>query len=164
MKQALVMLLLCGAAHAEPTWITVPGEGWSVKLDAPPMTNIKGEREGRRFKYLASNTETGVTFSIHTETAAADNKDSCRATYWARGSTNPTLVKESVRQFESDAASFVTHRSEGSYKGTPFKTANGHAYLVKGGLCLDVHVSHWPYRDDSEALVEKVLRSVSIAD
>ncbi|MBX3656706.1 MAG: hypothetical protein KF686_21230 [Ramlibacter sp.] len=128
------------------------------------MMNIKGERDGRHFQYLASSTETGVTFSIHTETLGADSNESCRSTYWSRGAGNPTLIKDSVKLFESDIASFVTHRSEGVYKGTAFKTANGHAYLVKNGVCVDVHVSHWPYRDTSEALVEQLLRSVGTAN
>jgi len=164
MKKALVLLLVAGAAHAETSYLTVPGEGWSMKFDAPAMTDVKGKMDSRSFGYLASSTQTGVTISIYTETDGSSDNETCRRIYWGKGLENPNLVKDSVKLFETNSAKYVTHRSEGVYRGTAFKTANGHAFFVKNGLCVDVHVSHWPYRDDSEAIVEKILRSVSIVE
>lgn len=164
MKHALLLLLLSCAAHAETSYLTVPGEGWSMKIETPTMTRTKGELDGRHFSYMASSTETGVTFSMYTETDGGEDAETCRKTYWTKSLNSPNVERSSAKLFESGVLKFVTHKSEGVYKGTAFKTANGHAYFVKKGLCVDVHVSHWPYRDGSEALVEGILRSVAVVE
>jgi hypothetical protein len=159
-----ILLLLPLAAVAEIQYITIPGEGWHLKLDAPPLTNTEAQSRGRIFRYLASSVETGVTVSVNTETQASKSNAECRDRYWAKQRTNPMLVKGSEAAFEDDAAYYSTYRSEGVYKGQPFKTANAHAYIVKDGICADVHVSHWPYTEESESLVEDIVTSIAIVD
>ncbi|MFA5938873.1 MAG: hypothetical protein WC809_05920 [Sinimarinibacterium sp.] len=158
----MLLFLFSTIARAEPFYITIPGEGWSLKVDAPPMTSVKGTSEGRIYQYMASSVETGLTLSLHTETEGGRSNQECRETYWRLAQRNPTLVKDTVTLSGSEQALFATHLSEGVYKGEAFKTANGHAYLAKNGLCIDLHASHWPYDVSSEKRVEEILRSVTI--
>lgn len=157
----IAALLLPTIALAETHYITVPGEGWSLKLELPPVANAKSQTEGRRFQYLG-NTRSGVTLSLYAELDGAQSHEACRETFWAKSLNNPNLVKDSAKLFATESAAFATHLSEGSYQGKPFKTANGHAYFVNMGLCMDLHVSHYPYGEGSEKQVEDILRSAAI--
>ena len=57
---------------------------------------------------------------------------------------------------------YATHLSEGEYKGQPFKLAAGHAYFVKNGVCVDLHVSHFPFSDKSDKIVKDIIVSSKI--
>lgn len=163
MNKLLVLLLLVpGAALAETLYVTVPGEGWALKLEAPAVTNVKAASANRRFQYMGSSVESGITLSLHAETEGIKSNDECRETFWSKGLSNPNLVKATVKLVASERAALVTHQSEGTFKGQAFKTANGHAYFVKNGLCMDLHVSHFPYAESSEKQVEAILRSIAI--
>jgi hypothetical protein len=164
MRHPLLALLLCAGttvACAEPLYITVPAEGWTLKLDTPAMTNTRGTSDGRRFQYQASSVETGITLSLHSETEGGGSNDACRDIYWKKSLGSP-MTKSDIHLSASDNALLVTHLTDVVYQGKPQKTANGHAYFVKNGLCMDLHVSHWPYQNGSEKRVEAVLRSLVI--
>lgn len=158
MKRILLMLLLPLAASAEPFYVTVPGEGWSLKVDAPPMTRMGGEVKDRRLQFMASSLESGVTLSLHSETTGGGSSSECRDRYWPLSLGSPT-VKTEIQLSGAGDFLFVTHLAEAELKGVKHKTANGHAYFVKNGLCMDLHVSHWPYQQGSEKRVEQILRS-----
>lgn len=164
MRVLLIFLLLPFSVQAEPVYITIPGEGWHITFDAPPLTHTEAKAKGRIFRYLASSVETGVTISVNTETEGAEDNAQCRETYWTKTQTNPMLVKGSETEFENDTAYFSSYRSEGEYKGQPFKTANAHAYIARDGVCADIHVSHWPYTEESDAIVAAIVTSVAVVD
>lgn len=161
MKRVLWLLLLPLTIHAETFYATVPGEGWSLKVDAPPMTHLKGEASGRRYRLVASSVETGITLSLHSEVNGAGSSAECKDTYWPLSRDN-LVVKSDIQMSETSDFQFVTHLSEVELRGIRYKTANGHAYFVKNGLCLDLHVSHWPYQQGSEKRVEDILRSAVV--
>lgn len=158
----LLLLLVPAAAFGEALYVTVPGEGWTLKLNAPSITSARGTLEGRRFQFMGSSVESGITLSLHSETEGSKSNDECRDTFWSRGKANPNIVKGSVTQSSGERAAFVNHLSERTFQGKPFKTANGHAYFVRNGLCMDLHVSHYPYVEGSEKQVDDVLRSVAV--
>ncbi len=163
MKFPLLAALLCTGtiACADTLYITVPAEGWSLQLDTTAMTNTRGNSDGRRFQYQASSVETGFTLSLHTETEGGSSNDACRETYWKKNQNSPT-TKSDIQLSASGNALLVTHLTELVYQGKAQKTANGHAYFVKNGLCMDLHVSHWPYQSGSEKRVDAVLRSLLV--
>lgn len=164
MRLLLIFLLMPFAVQAEPVYITIPGEGWHLTIDTPPLTHTEARAKGRIFRYLASSVETGVTVSVNTEIEGSRDNAECRETFWSKTQTAPTMVKGSEREFENDTAHFSTYRSEGVFQGQAFKTANAHAYIARDGVCADVHVSHWPYKEDSDELVAAIITSVTIID
>ena len=159
---AVLLLIASSAVIAEDTYITIPGEGWSLKLDTPAITSSKSEVEGRILKYVGSSVETGVTLSVNTELEASKNNQQCFDVFWAKAQKNPMMVKSSINIFIDEKAMYATHRSEGEYKGQPFKTANGHAYFAYNGICVDLHVSHWPLSDKSDEIVKTIILSAAI--
>ena len=164
MRIAALLLLMPLAAIAETRYITIPGEGWHLTVDAPPLTNSEAMSTGRIFRFLASSVETGVTVSVNTETQGSQSNAACREKHWTRQRTNPMLVKGSESIFEDDTAFYSAYRSEGIFQGQPFKTANAHAYIAKDGICADVHVSHWPYTEESDSIVADIVTSIAIVD
>jgi hypothetical protein len=72
------------------------------------------------------------------------------------------MKKSDINLSGSDNALFATHLMETVLQGTTQKTANGHAYFAKNGLCMDLHVSHWPYQPGSEKRVETILKSLAV--
>jgi hypothetical protein len=157
-------MLLSIPLHAETTYITIPGEGWTLKVETPPLTSSKSELEGRVLRYLGSSVETGISLSINTETESSSDNIQCFEIHWKKAQNNPIMVKTSIKEFSDEKAMYATHTSEGEYQGQAFKTANGHAYFVKNGICVDLHVSHWPYTEKSEDAVEGVIKSFAIID
>ncbi len=161
MKSWLFLLLMPLLAQAESFYLTVPGEGWSLQLDAPAIDSIKGERKGRYYRVTAMSLSSGVTFSLHSETEASGSHAECREKYWALSQTAP-WKRENIRLFDVANFAYVSHTTEVAYQGQLVKTANGHAYFVKNGLCMDLHVSHYPLQEGSEQRVEAILRSATV--
>jgi len=160
----LLALVLSPIANAEETYITMPNENWTLKLETPPITSIEMKARNRIIRYLGSSVETGVTISVSSEIEASSSNEECFKAFWAKAQLNPVMVKPSIKTRNDVKAYYATHQSEGEYKGQPFKTANGHAYFAKDGICIDLHVSHWPFTEKSEGIVSSILESIQIIE
>ena len=158
---SFVFLAFATVATAEPTIVTVPGKGWHFLIDVPPVRTSEGQNDGERFRYLATS-PTGITFSLHTESAEGGGNELCRDTYWAKGSKNPVITEGSVEFFEAKHLLGVSHRSEGDYQGKHFTTANAHGYFVQGPDCVDLHVSMVGYTEENRRRVEEIVKSSAI--
>jgi len=158
----ILALFFASLVSAEDTYITIPNENWTLKLDTPPITYSKLEVRNRLVRYIGSSVETGVTLSVNSETEASSKSQECFEVFWAKAQNNPVMVKASIKTKNDSKAYYATHLSEGEYKGQAFKTANGHAYFVRNGLCVDLHVSHWPFTGESERVVSDILESLEI--
>ena len=160
----ILALILSPIANAEETYITMPNENWTLKLEIPPITNIEMKTRNRIIRYLGSSVETGVTISVSSEIEASSSNEECFKTFWAKAQLNPVMVRSSIKTQNDTKAYYATHQSEGEYKGEAFKTANGHAYFAKDGICMDLHVSHWPLTETSEGIVSSILESIEIVE
>lgn len=164
MKYIFLLLFFSTSVFADTQYITIPGEGWHLKVDSPAFTNVESSMRERVFRYIASSIETGVTLSVNTKLEGASTNTECRETNWKKNLTNPMLTKGSEKLFEKKGYLFSSYRSEGEYKGKHFKTANTHAYISRNGICADIHVSHWPYDENSEDIVSKIIQSVTVIE
>jgi len=163
--RTLLLLLLaipCAAAHAEPTIITVHGQGWHLFVDAPSLTSSDSKSIKGRFRYTGLDVNSGITLSVHTEPMRAGSREQCRDAYWSKTKNIPYIVNGSPALFEAPELVGVTYRSEGEFRGKPFTTANAHGYFVVEGNCVDLHVSQIPYSDDGKAKVEAIVRSAKV--
>lgn len=150
------------AVVAERNIVTIPGQGWHLVVDTPPLTSSESTGEQGLFSYTGADGNSGITFSIHTEDMKGGSNKQCRDEYWAKAQKNPYVVKASAVPFETPTILGVTYRSEGEYKGQPFTTVNSHGYFVKGGKCVDLHVSQIPYSDEGRKKVESVVRTSKV--
>lgn len=147
---------------AEPTVITMPGKGWHLELNVPPSTQLEGESDGTRFRYVGANTGSGFTFSVHLEPMPDGGNAECRDEYWGKARLNPMIVGDSVQEFESEILLGISHRTSGEYQGRAFTTYNAHGYFVHKGACVDLHVSQIGDADDFRTVVESVVSSAKI--
>ena len=161
MRYLLIMLALVFSQTvlAEKNYVTVPGEGWHLVIDMPPLTSSEGRTDGGRFSYTGADNVSGLTFSVNTEPMKEGTNKSCRDVYWAKAQANPYIVKDSSALFDTPALAGVSYRSEGDYKGQHFTTANAHAYFIEKGNCVDLHVSQIPFSAAGKAKVESIVRT-----
>ena len=157
----LVFLAVATAAAAEPTLVTIPGKGWHFLIDVPPVRTSEGQYDGERFRSLATS-PSGITFSLHTESAEGGGNELCRDTYWEKGSKNPVIAEGTVEFFEAKHLLGVSHKSEGDYQGKHFTTANAHGYFVQGSDCIDLHVSIVGYTEEKRDIAEEIVKSSAI--
>lgn len=155
----LVLAAVPLAAFAESNIVTIPGQGWHLVVDIPPLADSKGEAANGRFSYTGTSIESGITFSIHTEEMKDADNAQCRAEYWGKAQANPYIVKDSATLFETDSLHGVSYRSEGEYQGRAFTMVNAHGYFVENGKCVDLHVSQLPFSETGKAKVERIVRT-----
>lgn len=155
-------MTLSQAVVAEPNIVTIPGQGWNLVVDTPPLTSSEGTNKDGRFRFVGADTQYGITFSIFTEDLENGSNVQCRDKYWAKTKENPYIIKESVELFETPIMLGVTYHVAGMYMGQPYKTANSHGYFVKNGKCVDLHVSQIPYTDEARKVVEAIVTTAKV--
>lgn len=159
-----VAILLAQAVAAEPNVVTIPGQGWHLMVDVPPLTSSEGKSNGQQFSYTGADVNSGITFSIHTEDMKNGTNETCRKVYWTKARKNPYIVKGSPVLFESTNLVGVTYRAAGEFRGRSFTTVNAHGYFVKKNKCVDLHVSQIPYTEAGKAEVERIVRSAKVIE
>lgn len=157
-----VLIALSAAAVGEESIVTIPGQGWHLVVDVPPLTSSESANRQGRFSYLGADTVSGITFSINTENMQGGTNAQCRDEYFERARRNPHIVQESIVSFETPTLLGISYRSGGEYEGQPFTMANSHGYFVKNGKCVDLHVSHLPYTAEGAKRVENVVRTSKV--
>ncbi|MDH3287559.1 MAG: hypothetical protein OEP48_07535 [Betaproteobacteria bacterium] len=165
-KAAAIWLTLVISAwvHAEPMVVTIPGDGWHLFIDVPPILNLDGKSRDGRFRFIASETVTGITLSVHTENSGAESDERCRDAHWSKTARNPIIDQTTVRMYSSDVFSAVTYNIEGEYRGQHAKASNGHFYFTKMDKCVDVHVSKYPYVDGDEKIIKRIGDTIRALD
>lgn len=160
----ILTLSVVSLASAEDTYITMPNAHWTLKLDTPPMSFSELWKKGQLARYIALSIETGVNLNVFAETEGAGSHKECFKTFWPRTQDNPYIVKVTIKTRKDRAAYYGTYLAEGHYQGRAFKLVNGHAYFVKNGHCIDLHVTHGPFTDESEGIINDILRSIKIIE
>ena len=163
LASAATLILVASVASAEPTLITIPGQGWHLSIDAPAPVTTSGKVTGARFSYTAHDSFSKITYSIHTETLVNGTNESCRDKVLARGADLPWNIKEDqVTPFETPAVVGKTSRFVVETAGLTETTANAHAFMVVDDKCVSVHVSQSPYSDACLTEVGEIARSIRI--
>ncbi len=160
----LLGLVANTCAYAEPMIVTIPGDGWHLLIDVPPIMNLDSKYRRGRFQLTASETVTGITFSVLTEKWGDESNEQCRDANWSKTVQNPIIDQTTVRKYSSEVFSAVTYNIEGEYRGEHAKASNGHFYFVKGGKCVDVHVSKYSYVDGDERVIRRTGDSIRVLE
>jgi len=159
----LALTLFLADAAAEPTYITIPDQGWHLSLDAPAPSKMEGSTLGSRFRYTASDPFTSTTYSVLTEPFTDKTHTSCRDLILSRAKDRPAGSKEDkTKLFEAATFSGQRSRFEVTVDGRTHTMATAHAFFVEKGRCVDVHVSQFPYSDEALDAVEAIVRTVKV--
>ena len=151
-----------GEVQTEPFVVTVPGRGWQIHLEAPPLSNFAGQTKGENFMFQAAGAG-GFNVSAFVEVPKADGTghEACFDHYWPLAKRSPLVDQASVKVVKS--AKYV----KVSYRINQLGGANGkanihvHYYMAHEGRWLDVHASQSPAREDEGLLFEAFEKGLS---
>ncbi|MFS2004114.1 hypothetical protein ACEN9F_10860 [Duganella sp. CT11-25] len=162
---ALALALLCCAqsALADELRIPVPGEGWTLKLDAPSMSEVPAAREGHVYTGNAGK----LNLSLHVSKPLCPGGDSNENLYKCFGAKMqgiPHIINGSIRASETANGIQVTYLMEVSSGDKKVRAFNLNYLFVKNGKWADVHVSVvQPVKEDLES-VFKLIDTIGITD
>ena len=160
-----VFCLVAFASYAdEPYVLTVPGQGWSIQISLPPLSQYQAENVEQGFRFMGSSSDSGVIVSVFVETVDADNSNACRTQYWASGSRNPMIVKESVQLTDIGKYPGVAYILESEVQGQQVKSANANIYIAHADKCVDLHLSYFPFVDGARERLAGIGATVVIQE
>ena len=151
MSRSVTSSVLRKPLLAEPFVITVPGEGWTITLDVPPLTTTMGEVKGKNFKF-EGRTDDGFNLSVFVEQAKgkADSHEAVYNYYWPLAKRNPLIDQQSVQTAKGDKGVKVTYVCQAGNDTMP----NVNYYFAFKGRWVDVHVSKLPVANGDERIFE----------
>jgi hypothetical protein len=164
-RAALVLWLLCcaQAALADELRIPVPGEGWTLKLDAPPMSEVQAAREGHVYTGNAGK----LNLSLHVSKPlcpGGDGDDSRYKCFRSKMANMPYIVSDSVRANTVAGGVQVTYLMEVPVGERKLRAFNLYYLFVKNGKWADLHVSVvQPSREELES-VFKLIDTMTVVD
>ncbi len=158
-KVARFLLLLVGAlpgmACAAPTTVAIPGQGWQVSFDAPPLAERKEADHPEQYMFFGTAGRFNV--SIYVEPPGC-NRGATHADFidcfWPRASRNPVIVRESIRKTCTDAYCRIGYDIKAPWNGRLSRQANIHFLFAYQGRWTDVQVSVVEPTDDDLKLLE----------
>jgi hypothetical protein len=157
----LVGLALCSPVTAEPVTLTIPGEGWNIAFDAPPITSFRGSTSEKDFRYQGASEEGfNVTLFVEKKNTEAHGHTACADYYWPLAKRNPmidqsTVVIEKEKEFVK-----VSYRIRGEERGTKFDVPNINLYFEYKGKWIDVHISKFPFKDPEQKVLDGFVKSL----
>jgi hypothetical protein len=137
---AIACLGACLPCPAMVQTIPLPGQTWEIVLDAPPL----GKRDDTHSpeQYRIGGRAGDLTLSIFVEIPAKRNGGhrECREYYWAKGSRNPSIQRDSIKISTHEHHERVEYRL--ALAARPgHVTRHVNYYFAHGGRWVDVHVS-----------------------
>ena len=158
----LASLWLPCMADADSNIITIPGQGWHLVLDVPPLTSTRSESNGSLFTYQGEDTVSGLTLRVTTELLPDGDNAKCRQQAWARTREESNVIKGSLDRFENRMLLGATYQSTLDAMGRRFATANASGYFVVNDRCVDVRASVTPYAEKARQTVLAIVQSLRI--
>ena len=95
----LLVVVVLGYAEtglAETTAVTIPGEGWSISFDAPPLSGKEESRTGAGYAFRATSGRFNLSLFVERPKAEGTTHKDCYALYWPLASRNPLIAKDTV--------------------------------------------------------------------
>lgn len=147
----VVSLGLCAPASAAE--VRVPGEGWSIRFDAPPLADEQ-ERggDGADYAYRANSERFNLSVFVETPQGAGTH-EACHAFYWSKASRNPRIDPESVKTARTAKYVRVQYDLVLELAGEAIRQRNVNYFFAHKGRWVDVHASIIGYgKDDARVL------------
>ncbi len=160
----LVLLVYAdlGAAQ-EPYRVTVPGRGWALNIDLPPLGQFQGQEEGGVFQFMGRSSTGTMVVSMFVEPAQPQTSQDCRTEYWGKGSRNPMIVGDSVILLDVGDNPGVTYVIEAEHEGQKVRSQHVNVYRYHSETCIDVHLSSFPLEEGADSRLLAIAETVSVA-
>lgn len=125
----------------EPFTLTIPGQGWTVDFESPPLKQFQGESKGKTFVFRATE-EKAFNLSLFVEEPknSETGHEACFNYYWPRSKRNPMIDQKSVKIEKTPKYVKVTYQ----ILAGDSNAANANFYFAFQGRWIDLHVSRYP--------------------
>jgi hypothetical protein len=161
---SLAGLLMATSASAEEQTISIPGEGWKIRFDAPKLTPSKGVANS-----VFNGRSDRLQISVFVESPRCPGGDSDENVYECFAEA---LRKDPVADWDSERANTrpnggvtVMYMTRGEIGGTKGGAFNINLLLVHEGKWVDMHTSiSSPTQDDIKALFAIVSSAEIVPD
>lgn len=170
--------------------LTLPGQGWSLSFEAPPLTNLSGQTTRSGFQFRGT-WPGGFNVSVTSEKAegGGTRHDDSFDHYWPTAQRGPILDPSTVKVDKTSGRYVkVSYRTKtpafrmgggfgppGAGSGqivagqagassTPATTPHVNYYFTVNGRWVDVHVSRTPSGPDDQEQLARFERSLNYRD
>jgi hypothetical protein len=152
-------------AETTPLAVAGPGRRWAVLVDLPgfQMFKPRAAEDGKGVLVLGQNSESGIVASVTLRDASGvTDADGCR---------ERTL--EGIRKSAPDLRDLVRADDDGKararyileeLRGRVIRQEHAHAFLLRDGTCVNVHVSKADPDGEDAARLEGILASVRFGE
>ena len=156
----VIGLTLSSSINAEPVTLTIPGEGWSISFDAPPITGFKGSTSEAGFRYQGASDD-GFNIPVFVETRKGEGRghEACANHYWPLAKRNPLIDQSTVSIEKAEEFVRVSYRLRGRRQGIQFDVPNINLYFEHNGKWVDVHISKFPFEESEQGVLDGFVRS-----
>jgi hypothetical protein len=128
-------------AAADPFSVEIPGLGWRISFDAPPLGQIRDERLGPDYTWRANSGRFNISLFVEEPAnPGRTNKDSY-AFYWPKGRRNPLIDQSTVEVTQTSRYVRVQYVIRAPYRGSSVPMMNVNYYFAHRGRWVDVHIS-----------------------
>lgn len=139
---ALVMALASVASVAAATVeIKIPGEGWSIFFDAPPLSGRQEARQSGNYAFRASSDRFNLSLFVEKPGGPGSTNRGVYQYYWAQASRDPLIAKDTVKAIETDRYVRVEYRVDTTIGNRRVRQKSVNYYFVCRGKWVDVHIS-----------------------
>lgn len=159
------------AAEDEAYYVSPRGASWALALQLGGSglqpTGEASSRDGSARKFAASDQSMRFLLTAFLEPAPGPevtDAAACREAYWGRLKDFPLEAKNLTRTERPGLALLQRDFEMGNDPagGQPVIQRDLHAYLYKSGYCADVHVSKNYFTAEDSALLDNLVKGISI--
>jgi len=149
-RVALLFVLLGATApvcvKAEPFVVTIPGQGWAITTDVPPLANFAGQSKADNFQFRATSGEGGFNVSIFVEQPQGHEKthEAVFNHYWPMAKQNPLIDTSSIKVTKTGKFVKVAYRFDLGQADKDAKNRQVNYYFFFKDRWIDVHISKMP--------------------
>jgi len=123
--------------------IVVPGDGWRICFDSPPLSETPEFRKNGPSGYACQGNSGRFNISIFVENPQGQGKThkECHDFYWPKAGRNPLIVKDTVAASNTPKYCRVQYDIVADFQGRAIRHKNVNYYMAFRGRWLDVHIS-----------------------
>jgi len=152
-------------ARTTPLAVVAPDRRWAVLVDLPGFHMFKPRPgpDGKGLLVLGQDAKTGIVASVTLRNAdGAADADGCRErTLEGIRKSAPDL--RDLERSQADGAARARYVLE-ELRGRVIRQEHAHAFLLRDGTCVNVHVSKAEPEPEDAARIEKILASVRFGE
>ncbi len=127
--------------RADEKVFEIPGEGWRVVVNAPPLSKIEESRRGADYALKGNSGRFNLSLFVETPQSATGSHKECYEFYWPRARRNPMIDQTSIRVSHSERCYRVEHISTYPLAGKTIQQKSVNYYFAFNSRWMDLHIS-----------------------